>query len=250
MNKISIIDTHAHYNKYVLVNINKAIELVNKNDDISKVINVGLNNKSSEEVVDISSKNDKFYASIGIHPLYDGDVSELEKLYYGDSDKIVAIGETGIDTSDNLTNQIMKFRESIELANKLELPLIIHANTTKNSTINATKLCLDILDNYNTMGYVFHSFQPDVELAKRITYNGGYVSFGPMILKSNAKKSLEVIENVPIEKILVETDYPFMTDDSNKVVDVFKKICELRCQSEYSLTEQLNANAKRLFYKL
>ena len=127
-----VIDTHAHYNSSVMKDLKNEIEIANSNKNVSKIINVGLDNKTSEEAIKIGIDNNKFYSTLGVHPLYNGDIRSLETLYNTyDNSKIVAIGETGIDTSANICIQIDKFIESIKLANKLKLPLIIHSNTTK-----------------------------------------------------------------------------------------------------------------------
>lgn len=190
---------------------------------------------------------------MGVHPLYDGNIARLEEIYLNyDNTKIVAIGETGIDTGEEVSCQIEKFLESIALANKLKLPLIIHSNTTKGSNINAHKLCLEILKKYPSLyGFVFHYFQPDLEILSEIIKLGGYISVGGNIAKQNAKKSLEVVKNVPTEKLLIETDYSFLTTTPNDIERLtFEKICELRNKEKLPMMKTLNENAKRLFYKL
>ncbi len=113
----------------------------------------------------------------------------------------------GIDTSKDISYQIEKFLESIALANKLKLPLIIHSNTTKGSNINAHQICIEIIKKYPPLyGFVFHYFQPDLEILKEIIKLGGYISVGGNITKPNAKKSLEVVKTIPIENLLIEQE--------------------------------------------
>lgn len=253
MTKISLIDTHAHYNSVTMDNLEEKIRIANANDDVLKIINIGLNKETSEEAIQLSKKNSKFYSTLGIHPLYHGNISELEELYnIYNNEKIVGIGETGIDTTGDINKQIEKFVNSIKLANKLRLPVIIHANTTKDSEIYANKLCLEIIKKHKPIyGFIFHCFQPDLEILKEIIELGGYISVGSKITQANAKKSLEVVKTIPINKLIIETDYSFLTTEPNKTGrETFNKICELRNIKKSLMAEQLNNNAKRLFYKL
>lgn len=253
MNKISLIDTHAHYNSSIMSDLENKIFLANNNSDVSKIINVGLDSKTSEETIKISLNNPKFYSTLGIHPLYEGSVSELESLYNNyDNKKIVAIGETGIDTNGNISVQVKKFVDSINLANKLGLPIIIHANTTKDSDIYANKLCLEIVKKHKPLyGFIFHFFQPDLDILKEIINLGGYISVGSNIIKKTAKLSLEVVKTIPLDRLIIETDYLFLTDNPNKTgKESFNKICDLKHKSKILMMKQLNENAERLFQKL
>jgi len=253
MSKISLIDTHAHYNSVTMSDLQEKLKIANNNDDVSKIINIGLDYKTSEETIKISLEHPKFYSILGVHPLYDGNIEELEALYYKYSNKkIVGIGETGIDTSGDINVQIAQFIKSIKLANKLELPIIINAGTTKDSKIYANRLCIEIIKKYKPMyGFVFHCFQPDLEILKEIIELGGYISVGSKITQPNAKKSLEVVRTVPIDRLIIETDYSFLTNRPNETGrETFNKICELKNKERTLMMKHLNDNAKRLFYKL
>lgn len=211
-----------------------------------------MNDKTSEEIVQIALKYSKFYATLGVRPLYDGKFERLEEIYYKyDNTKIVAIGEIGIDTNREISQQIKRFIESIELANRLQLPLIIHANTTKGANVNANKLCLEIMKKYKPLyGFVFHYFQPDVKLLDEIIDFDGYVSVGANITKPNAKNSLQVVRNIPIERLIIETDYLFLTTNPNETGRAtFNKICELRNTDKQMMARTLNKNATCLFPK-
>ena len=249
---IGLIDTHAHYNSLDVKNLNDEVISINNNKNISKIINVGIDYQTTKEAIDISLNNSKFYATMGIHPLKDGSIDIFEYLINDyDISKVVAIGETGIDTNNYIDIQIKKFISSIKLANKLKLPIIIHSNTVKNSSIDANKFCLEILKTYKPeYGFVFHCFQPDLDVLASIIHMGGYVSLGPMILKKNANKSLEVIRQVDINNLLIETDYPYLSDSEDLLIKVFEKICLIRQIDEKLMNNQLTENAKRLFYKL
>ena len=134
------IDSHMHINTSVLENVAKHIEDINKNQNISSVINVGLNVATSEESILISEKNSKFYSAVGIHPLYI-DSQDIHCLYkLADNDKVVAIGEIGLDNAKaNFQEQKKYLIRQIILANKLHLPVIIHSN-------NSNKLIIKIFE--------------------------------------------------------------------------------------------------------
>ena len=253
MNKISLIDTHAHYNNTCMPNLTEQIMIANANEDVAKIINVGLDLNTSHDAIKIAIENPKFYSTIGIHPLYNGNTKYLRHLYDTyENGKIVAVGETGIDTSDDITIQMKKMIESINLANQLHLPVIIHSNTTRDSFVNANQLCIEIIKCCPPeYGFVFHCFQPDLDVLTEIINLGGYISLASKITQANAKKSLEVIKETPIDKLLIETDYPFLADNPNeKGKATFDKMCEIKEQGKSPMMKQLNNNAKSLFKKL
>ena len=250
---ISLIDTHAHYNSADLENLNNEIISINSNKVISNIINVGIDYGISKDTIDISLNNSKFYSTIGVHPLKEGSIEVLNYLCDNcDLRRVVAIGETGIDTNGNVDEQIKKLIASIILANKMKLPVIIHSNTTKNFNIDANKLCIEIIKKCKPQyGFVFHCFQPNLEDLNEILKLGGYISIGPMILKKNAKKSLDVVRNVSINSLLIETDYPYLTKNHDEdLFNIFNKVCLLKNMNKYCMEDYLNGNAKRLFYKI
>lgn len=243
-----MIDTHTHFNSRDLKNLKEEIETVNSLNYLDKVINVGLDYQTSREVVEISLKYLKFYASIGIHPLHEGNVNSLIDIYESlDNSKIVALGETGLDRSNaqNLQIQEEKFIQTIKLANILQLPIIIHSNNTNKEAIKIIK------ENIPENGFVFHCFQPDLDIMEEIIKMNGYISVATPITRPTAKKSLEVIKNIPLEHLLIELDYPYMSKD--KEADghnVFNKIKEVRNLEYKDLEDILDNNAKRLFKKI
>ena len=238
-----MIDTYAHFNSKDLKNLRDEIIRVNNINYLNKVINVGLDYETSKEAIEISEREPKFYATIGIHPLHNGNIEDLLKLRI--TDKVVAIGEIGLDTDGDFLLQRERFIKQIELANFLELPIIIHS---KNSNERVLKIFKYV---YPLSGFVFHCFQPDIDIAKEIIKLGGYLSFATPITRVNAKKSLEVIKLTPIENILIELDYPYMSmNPINDGKQVFNRIKELKGYSYNQLEKQLDENAKRLFRKL
>ena len=122
---MNLIDTHCHYNSYAFRNVHKEIYKLNNNQNVSKVINIGIDYNTSKEAIMLGNEYSKLYTALGIHPLCGGDVNDLEYLYNNyDNSKIVAIGEVGIDTECYDISMICNLINSIYLANKLKLSQI------------------------------------------------------------------------------------------------------------------------------
>lgn len=241
-----MIDTHAHINSYDLNNVEDEIKRINNLKYLNRIINVGLNSETNKEVLDIANNNKKFYASLGIHPLHSGTIEsiyDLSKEY--DFRKVVALGETGLDYNGDIETQTKKFIETIQLANYLELPVIVHAN-------KMNKEALEIIKKYSPKNsFVFHCFEPNLEILKEIIKLNGFISVGTPITKSNAKRSLEIIKEVDINNLLIELDYPYMIMDKDKDgINVFNRIKSIRNLSHNELENILDNNARRLFKKL
>ena len=134
------IDSHMHINSLVPKEIEKEILDINNNSNLKNVINVSLNSETAEESIIISNSNAKFYSAIDIHPLY-GENQSIDDLYdIALNEKVVAIGEIGLDTTkDNIELQKKYLIEQISIANSLNLPVIIHAN-------NSNKLVIEIFN--------------------------------------------------------------------------------------------------------
>lgn len=234
-----------------LKDLKQEIIRINNTDYLNKVINIGTDEDTNLEVLAVASNNSKFYCALGIHPLFEGRVESILKLYeYSNhQDRVVAIGETGLDDSlgnqVDLKTQINKFIESIELANFLHLPIIIHGN-------NTNELILNILKKHPPhYGFVFHCFQPNLSVLEKIIRQDGFISVGKPITKPTAKRSLEVIKNVPLDNLLIETDAPYMSSEPN--IDgkaIFNKIKSIRGMKHKELETALDTNAKSLFKKL
>lgn len=243
-----MIDTHAHFNSKDLKNLTEEIKALNQISYLDKVINVGLDYETSGEVIDINLREKKFYGTLGVHPLKNGTIDSILALYRNSNcSKIVAIGETGLDKSnmDDFNGQVKRFIETIELSNFLRLPLVIHYN-------NANKEVMAILkDHFPKYGFVFHCFQPDLEILDKIVKMGGYISVGTPITRPTAKRSLEVIKEVPIENLLIELDYSYMSMKSKtNGRNGFNRVRTIRGYRYSEMERVLDENAKRLFKKL
>lgn len=248
------IDSHMHVNTSVLENVPDCIEDINKNVMIKGVINVGLNIATSEESIIISRKNPKFYSAIGIHPLYT-DLQDIDCLYrLAESDKVLAIGEIGLDDSkDNFNEQKEYLIRQIIIANELHLPVIIHSN-------NSNKLVIEIFEKYvkPKYGCVFHCFQPETDVLKYLVRNGYYISFAGRITYKTAKKSIEVAKMIPNDLFLVETDSPYISPEphrgevnsSSNLKYIISKVAEVKGMGFEDVESITTENTKRLFKKM
>ena len=248
------IDSHMHINTLVSPNPQEYIGEINKNPNIRNVINVGLDIATSKESILISNNNPKFYSSVGIHPLYT-ESQELDSLYeLADNDRVVAIGEIGLDSlKSNFDEQKKYLIRQIMIANELHLPVIIHSN-------NSNKLVVEIFERYvkPQYGCVFHCFQPDVDILKYLIENGYYISFAGRITYKNAKKSIEVAKLVPNDLFLVETDSPYISPEpyrdrintSANIEYIIRKLAEVKRMSYEEVETTSSKNAIKLFRKI
>lgn len=248
------IDSHMHINSIVSKNIEKEILDINNNSNLKNVINVSLNSETAKESIIISNSNAKFYSAIGIHPLYVENQS-IDDLYdIALNEKVVAIGEIGLDTTkDNIELQKKYLIEQISIANSLNLPVIIHAN-------NSNKLVIEIFERYikPKEGCVFHCFQPDIDDLNYLIRNNYYISFAGRITYKNAKNSLEVAKSVPNDLFLVETDSPYISPEpvrnlvnqSSNIKYIIEKLALIKDMSYLEIEEITTENTKRLFKKI
>lgn len=248
------IDSHMHINSIVSKDIEKEILDINNNHNLESVINVSLNSETAKESIIISNSNAKFYSAIGIHPLYVENQS-IDDLYdIARNEKVVAIGEIGLDTTkDNIELQKKYLIEQISIANSLNLPVIIHAN-------NSNKLVIEIFERYikPKEGCVFHCFQPDMDDLNYLIRNNYYISFAGRITYKNAKKSIEVANSVPNDLFLVETDSPYISPEtvrnlvnqSSNIKYIIEKLALIKDMSYLEIEEITTENTKRLFKKI
>lgn len=249
----NIFDSHAHYDDEQF-DIDRNELLVSfKEKGISGVVCCGTDIKTSEFAVQLSHKYDFMYSAVGFHPLENGEYNDgdLEKIReLAKDEKCVAIGEIGLDyhyEKDSRENQLVLVEKQIELANELDLPIIFHDRESHEDTLN-------ILKKYKPKGVV-HCFSGSVEMAKEIVKLGMYIGLGGAVTFKNAVKPCEVAKFVPNDKLLIETDAPYMTPvpfrgkrcDSLYIPYTAKKIAELRGVSAQEILDLTDKNARKLF---
>ncbi len=249
----NIFDTHAHYDD----------ERFNEDRDhllsslfegsVSHIINCGCDFKSSLTTIALAEKYPRLYAAIGVHAheaseCSEEDLAEIKKLY--SHSKVAAVGEIGLDYYYDFSpreRQIEVFTQQVKLANELNLPVIIHDREAHEDTLN-------ILKEFIPKGVV-HCFSGSREMAEEIVKLGLYIGLGGAVTFKNARKPIEVAEYLPIDRLLLETDAPYMTPvpfrgkrcDSSHIAYTAEKIAEVKSMNTQELIDICNRNAKNLF---
>ena len=254
-------DSHSHYNDEKFDEDREQIINDTYNAGITKFVCAGYNIKSSLDSLELSKKYDFIYSICGISPndipqteqeLWKS-LDEITKLVQNNkSKKLVAIGEIGLDyywNKENKELQEQAFIKQIELANKLNLPIVIHSRDASIDTI-------DILTKnpVNKKG-IFHCCQPNQEMVRQALELGFYISFAGPITFKNAKNSVDVVKMVPLDRILIETDSPYLTpephrgkrNDSRNVKYVAQKISEIKNVNIEEIAKITYENANRIF---
>jgi len=249
-----IIDTHAHlYFPELLSSIDKVIDDALSNG-IVKIIIPAVDLKTIDIALNLSAKYDMVYSAAGLHP---SDVKELDESVLKELEskfkekKIVAVGEIGLDyywDKSFIDKQIYFFKSQIELAEENNLPIIIH---TRESVQDA----IDIVKNYKDLYCQFHCFSGNSsELKEILSLKNSFVSYcGNITYKKFS--SLNLIEETPIERLLAETDSPFLTPvpfrgKSNQpayLKHTIKKIAEVKKIDEVILNSELLKNTRNIF---
>ena len=252
---MELFDSHAHYNdeKFEEDRENTIKEI--HNSGVTKIINAGYSLESSKKAIEIAKNYEFMYATVGVSPndienLNTDYLEQIEKM--AQDKKVVAIGEIGLDyywNKENKEKQKEIFIKQIELANTLNLPIVIHTREAVMDTI-------EILKNnpVNKKG-IFHCCPMNVELIKEAVKLGFYISFSGNITFKNAKNAEECVKMVPINRILIETDSPYLSpepnrgkrNDSRNVKFVAQKIAEIKQLTLDEIAKITYENAMRIF---
>ena len=214
-------DTHAHLNFQAFKNDFAEVLKRAQNEGVEKIINVGANFASSQKAVEIAQKYEACFASIGIHPHHAEKQNEVEKRLerLAQSPKVVAIGETGLDyhpyENGGITDpqkQKELFLAQIKLAQKLRLPIIFHCRNAHVDTLEILKTST-MQSAPSTIRGVFHCFSGDREFLEAVLKMGFYVGFDGNITYKNAQILRQRVEETPLERLLLETDCPYLTPE-------------------------------------
>ncbi len=269
------IDTHAHLMFEDFEADLREVILRAREAGVGKIINVGCGVEYAKRAVEMSDGlgvewPNFLYATVGLHPYDAADLSEelmaeWEELIVRDK-RIVAVGETGLDYfKAQVPKEVQRksFVRHLELARKCSVPVIIHNR-------EADEECLEILDEFNGEAYevgaeqrgwvdvVFHCYGSNLEFAKKLWSRGYYTSFTGIITYPNAVYLREVVAAAPIDKILIETDCPYLAPQSVRgkrnepanVVEVARKIAEMKSMELADLEERLEENTLRFFRRM
>jgi len=249
-----LIDSHAHLNDPHYDQILSEVIIRAEQAGIEGIINVGYDIPSSYRAVELANEYEWMYAVIGIHPHYaeqvsEADIKELEQL--AEQGKVVGIGETGLDYYyDNSPREQQKlvFCQHLELAKRLDLPVVVHSR-------DAAKDTLDILKEHAKNRCVLHCYSGSLETAEIYLDMGHYISFAGPITFKNANKIRRVAANIPLDRLFIETDCPYLAPVPKRgnpnepawVVYVAEKLAELHDITIDEIKTITMENTRRFF---
>lgn len=248
------IDSHAHYNASAFAEDRDALLSSFPENGIDLVVNIGDDIPESENSLRLAEKYPFIYAAVGVHPEHaltvdDAALQKLEEL--AGHEKAVAIGEIGLDYYyDDVPRNIQKevFRRQLKLAKKLSMPVVIHDREAHGD-------CLSILKEEGIKSGVMHCFSGSAEFMREVTKLGLYVALGGVVTYKNARHTVDVAREVPIDKLLLETDCPYLSpvplrgkrNSSLNLIYTAEKIAELRGMTTEEVAQITAENTKRLF---
>lgn len=244
-------DTHCHIYKEYYENIDEILKRALESN-INRVINNGCNRESNKEVLALANTYNNMYVALGIHP-ESADTYQKEDLTFIEENlsnpKVIAIGEIGLDyhyTKENKTLQIKLLESQLKIAETHNLPVIIHSREATEDTINTLK-------KYHIKG-VIHSFSGSLETAKIYIKMGYLLGINGVITFKNSKLK-EVIKELPLEHLVLETDSPYLTpepfrgkpNEPARIKEIATFISELKGISLEELARITNENIMRIF---
>lgn len=251
-----LIDSHAHLDdkrfdgdRHVLI---KSLE----SNGIELVVNIGADLETSLNSVNLANKYDNIYAAIGVHPHSASEMTpdSLEKLReLSSNQKVVAIGEIGLDFYyDNSPRDIQRkwFKEQLKLAKELNLPVVIHSRDATQETFDMIKDAQD-----GRLKGVMHCYSGSLEMAREYIKLGFFISLAGPVTFKNARVVREVASHLPLDKLMIETDCPYLTPEPYRgkrnepmfVKYVAEKIAQIKNITIEELAEHTNRNTKDLF---
>lgn len=246
-----IIDTHCHIYNSEMENAEEIIKEAAEND-IQIILN-GTDPLSNKEILELSGRYENVHAALGYFHSFadeitDEDISLLDKQL--SSDKVVAVGEIGLDYyhgKDNMDKQKELFEKMLNLAQKHALPVIVHSRKSMQDTF-------DILKRHDVAGSM-HCYQGSAEMAQEFIKLGFYIGIGGPITHTNNKKTRKMVKGIDINHMLVETDSPYLTPEEKRgekntslnLKYIIRKIAEELDMKEDEVIEITTDNAKKLF---
>ena len=250
-----IFDTHAHYDASRFDSDRDTVLSALPGDGVGLVVDPGCDLPSSRAAVALAEKYSHVYAAVGVHPedcagFQDGDLAELRQLLR--HPKVVAIGEIGLDYywEENPPRDFQQtvFRKQLALASELDLPVIVHDREAHGDS-------LAIIQEFPTVTGVFHCFSGSPEMAAELLKRGWYLGFDGPITYKNAKRAPEVAAITPLDRMVVETDAPYMApvpmrgkrNDSRYLPYVIEKLAAWKGVTVEEMTRITWENGRRLF---
>lgn len=256
---MKIFETHAHYDDSDFDEDREELitSMLSDDGELDCIINVGASLKGCEDSLLLSSRYDKVYAAIGVHP------EEVEGLTMGHmrwikenasmNRKVLAIGEIGLDYHyPEPTKEVQKqwFRQQLKIAGEIRKPVIIHSRDACADTLECMRM-----EHADKIGGIIHCYSYSKEAARDYLDMGFYFGIGGVVTFKNARKLIEAVEYIPMEKIVLETDCPYMApephrgtrNDSRNITFVAEKIAQIKGMTTQEVIDITNKNARKLF---
>ena len=250
-----LFDTHAHLNDSGFDQDRAELLATLPQKGLTLVMNAGCSLESSKEALEMAAPYDWLYCSVGSHPdscdeVNDQVLEEYRKLCKLNP-KVKAIGEIGLDYHyEDIPRDIQKkaFIAQMELAKELDMPVIVHER-------DAHEDGMDIIRQFPTVKGVFHCYSSSAEMARQLTDMGWYIGFTGVLTFKNARKAVETAQTIPLDRIVIETDCPYMApepfrgkrNDPSLVYRVAEKLAEIRGISVEEAKQVTFENGKRLY---
>ena len=249
-----MIDTHSHINfSEYRENLDNIIEDIKQNE-VEKIIIPGVEPGAFDDIIQLCTKYDMLFCAIGVHPSeFQTYNDKTEKKIYElcKNNKVVAIGEIGLDYHYDIDSKIEQqeiLKKQLEIAQNLKLPVIIHDREAHSD-------CFNILQDYKLENVIFHCFSGNVEFAGRCLDKGYYIAIGGIVTFKNAKDLKETAKIVPLDRLLLETDAPYLApvpyrgqiNSSKYLKYIAQEIANIKEMDVEKIKTSTTDNAKKIF---
>lgn len=255
-----LVDSHCHLDRIDLTpyggDLGAALEAARQRG-VGRMLCIGIDRGNVETVIGIAERHADVFASVGVHPLDIFDSAEAvdELLRWADHPRVVAIGETGLDyhySADRAECQRQSFHNHLRASARCGKPVVVHTREAQDDTLTLLREAAD-----PEVGGVLHCFTESWEMARAALDLGFYISFSGIITFRNAADLREVVKKVPLDRLLVETDSPYLApvpyrgkkNEPKYVPEVAACVAELKGLSENEVAEATTANFERLFLR-
>ena len=250
-----IFDSHAHYDDEQFDEDREELLKEMKENGVGAILNMSSDYASVKKTVELVENHDYIYGAVGIHPEHAEEYNEeveKELLEILKRDKFVAVGEVGLDYywESNPPKEVQKktLRSQYKIAKTLGIPIILHDREAHEDVLSMAK-------EYKEVTSVFHSYSGSVEMAREIIKIGGYLGISGVLTFKNARKLPDVVAEIPLERLLIETDAPYMApvpyrgkrNRSDYLYGVAEKIAEIKNISKEEVLAATEKNMRKLF---
>lgn len=254
-----IIDTHAHYDDKAFEEDRSEVLESMAGEGIGRIVNIGSSLGACKRTIQLMEQYDFIYGALGVHPTDSGELTEEDIEWLRTQcalEKCVAVGEIGLDYYwDEPEREIQKkwFIRQLQLAREVNLPVVIHSRDAAQDTVDIMKA-----EKAQEIGGVVHCYSYSRELAKNFLDMGFYFGIGGVVTFNNGRKLKEVVEYLPMERMVLETDCPYLApvpfrgkrNDSRKLTYVIDQIAEIKGLPTEEVIQTATQNAYNLYPKL